>query len=225
MPDSADDVTRGFIAWAGSVLPGLAISCRTLSDKTVSEGIDVRLLGLEPRPSPRVASPPMVVALDYLVSVRAADAFAEQHAAAELLFAALDLPDCTIRTDLPAHALIGALGLPAAPAFILQLTLSRPREVDRHPPLVRFPMVLRATDIDALEGEVRGPQDMPVAAAKVSLPGSHRTVRTDARGRFRLPGVPSGGDPVELEIQARGVTARAEARPGRPVIIRLPLEV
>ncbi|MBW8725558.1 MAG: carboxypeptidase regulatory-like domain-containing protein [Inquilinus limosus] len=225
MPDSADDVTRGFIVWAGSVLPGLAVTSRTLSDKTISEGVDVRLLGLEPRPSPRVANPPMVVALDYLVTVRAADPFAEQHAAAELLFAALDLPDCTIRTDLPAPALIATLGLTAAPAFILQMTLLRPRAAHHQAPLVRFPVVFRTTDIHALEGEVRGPEDVPVAAARVSLPGSRHSTRTDARGRFRLPGVPSGGDPVELEIQARGVTAKAEARPGHPVVIRLPLEV
>lgn len=224
MPDSADDVTRGFVAWIGSVLPDTAIASRTLSDTTVGEGIDVRLLGLEPRPSQRVASPPAVVALDYLVSVRAADAFAEQRAAAELLFAALDLPDCTVRTDLSAFGLLRTLGLPAAPGFILQLLLSRQRTVERAPP-VRFPVVVRATGIDAVEGEVRGPEDVPLAAAKVSAPGFRRTTRTDSRGRFRLPGMPGGGDAIELEIEARGVTARAEARPGRPVIIRLPLEV
>ncbi len=201
MPDSADDVTRGFVAWIGSVLPDTAIASRTLSDTTVGEGIDVRLLGLEPRPSQRVASPPAVVALDYLVSVRAADAFAEQRAAAELLFAALDLPD--------SHDPDGPVRLrPAADARPSRRSRLHPAAdaiaAARRGACAAGALSRRRPGVGHRRRRGRGPGAGGRAARRgqglgPGLPPDHAH---RPRGRFRLPGMPAGGDAIELEIEA-----------------------
>lgn len=224
MSEEVGGATRELVGWVREVLPDRTVAARALGDKDCGEGVDIRLIGLAPRPSPRTASPPLALTLDYLMTVRAADPHVEQAALVDLMLAAMEHEDAEVATDRDALRLCLDLGLPPGPGFVLRATVSRRRPAVRAP-LVRFPLEVAQSQIGVLQGSVLGPGDTPVAGAVVRAEGLDRTAQTDAFGRFRLPG-PVGGDaPVRLTARARGVEVDGQVEAGRPVILRLPLEI
>jgi hypothetical protein len=223
MPDGLEETTRDLVGWAQEVLPDLTVAARALGDRDSAEGVDIRLIALAPRPAPRTVSPPLVVALDYLLIVRAADPIAEQTGVMALMLAAMDHENAEVVADRDALRLCADLGLSPAPGFVMRALVSRRRTV-RTAPLVRFPLKVATGEFGVLQGSVLGPNDTPVAGALVRAEGLQRTAQTDAFGRFRLYG-PVGGVAVRLNARARGVVIDGEAEPGLPVILRLPLEI
>ncbi len=225
MPEGLEETTRELIGWAQDVLPGRTVASRSLGDRENQDGVDIRLVGLAPRPAPRAASPspPLILTADYLLTVRAADAFAEQTGIMELMLAAMEYEHAEVATDRDVPRLCIDLGLPPALGLILRATVSRRRPAVRAP-LVRFPLKVASGELGVLQGSVLGPGDTPVAGAVVRAEGVDRTAQTDAFGRFRLHG-PVGDAVVRLNVRARGVEIDDEVEPGHPVILRLPLEI
>ena len=224
MSDGADQITREIVAWAHALLPQLAVATQPLNAGAPQSGVDIRLIGLAPRQSPRTANPPITVDLDYLVTVRTDDAYAEQNALGELLFAAADRSDFEIVTARAASAICAELGIPVAAGFVIRTAMSRMRAA-RKVPLVREPLVVESAEIGVVEGTVLGPGDIPIADAVVSLPGIGHEARTDARGRFRIVGAPQEHGGIKLNVKARGAELNGAATPGKRVVLRLPLEV
>ena len=225
MPEGLEETTRELIGWTQEVLPGRAVVARSLGDRDCGEGVDLRLIGLAPHATPRAASPPLTLTVDYLLTVRAADPIVEQTGAMELLFAAMEHEETEVVPDRDVPRLCADLGLPQGPGFVLRATVSiaRRRQAARAP-LVRFPLNIAAGELGVLQGSVLGPGDTPVAGAVVRAEGVDRAAQTDAFGRFRLYG-PVGGAVVRLNVRARGVEIDGEVEAGLPVILRLPLEI
>lgn len=227
MLEGLEETTRDLIGWTQEVLPGRTVVARSLSDRDCGEGIDLRLVGLAPHATPRAASPPLSLIVDYLLTVRAADPIIEQTDAMALLFAAMEHDETEVVLDRDALKLCADLDLPPGPGFVLRATVSiaRQRPAERAA-LVRFPLNINAGELGVLQGSVLGPGDTPIADAVVRVEGVDRTARTDAHGRFRLRGpVGAKNKPVRLNVRARGVEIDSEVETGSPVILRLPLEI
>jgi hypothetical protein len=227
MPEGLEETTRELIGWTEQVLPGRAVVARSLGDRDCGEGVDLRLISLAPRATPRAASPPLTLTVDYLVTVRAADPIVEQTGAMALLFAAMEHDAAEVVVDRDALKLCADLELPLGPGFVLraEVSVARRRAVAQAA-LVRFPLTIDAGELGVLQGSVLGPGDTPVAGAVVRVEGVDRTAQTDAFGRFRLHGpVGRKGAPVRLNVRARGVEIDSEVETETPVILRLPLEI
>ncbi len=227
MPEGLEETTRELVGWTQEVLPGRAVVARSLGDRDCGEGVDLRLVGLAPQATPRAASPPLTLAADYLVTVRAADPIVEQTGAMALLFAAMERDEAEVVLDRDALKLCLELDLPPGPGFVLRAMVSAARRrTAAAAALVRFPLTIDAGELGVLQGSVLGPGDTPVADAVVRVEGVDRTARTDAFGRFRLRGpVAAKNKPVRLNVRARGVEIDSEVETDGPVILRLPLEI
>ena len=224
MTGTADDITRDLVAWAGTVLPNTKITSMPLGAREREKGVDIRMIGLAPRPAPRTPNPTSVINLDYLITAQMDDPLVEQNALAELLLAAAGRSDFEIVAGRPAAETCVALGIPAAAGFVLRTSLTRTREPEAKP-LVRFPLKVGTAELGAVEGTVVGPGATPIAGAVVAVPGLRLEARTDAHGRFRIAPVPRDQTQVKLTVKARGVAIDAAAIPGENVVLRLPFEV
>lgn len=225
MPEGPEDTTRELVDWARGVLPDRTVVARTLGDRATEEGVDIRLVGLAPRPSPRIPTSPLVLSLDYLLTVRATDPATEEAGILELMLAAMEHDEAEVVADANPLRLCIDLGLTPGPGFVMRAPLSRRRQPVRPTPLVRFPLTVASGELGVLRGLVVGPNDTPVAGAVVRAEGLDRIVRTDAFGRFRLQGPIGEGVTVRLNARARGVEIDGQAKAGKPVTLRLPLEI
>jgi hypothetical protein len=221
---TADDIARDLVAWARAVLPEAVINSKPLSLRERDAGVDIRLVGLAPRPAPRTTNPPITIDLDFVVTVQLADAFAEQRALGELLLAASDRSEFEIVAGRSAAEICVALGIPVAAGFVLRTPLTRTREA-KTAPLVRFPLKVDTAELSVVEGIVTGPGAIPIFGAVVTVTDIGRQGRTDAHGRFRIAGAPRDENGIKLNVKARGVELDATAMPGQSVVLRLPLEV
>lgn len=218
MPTTAADVTQELLDWIRAAAD-VPVTVRGVGEPT-SDGIDLRLLSLGCKAPPRTVEPPLVLAIDYLLTVRCKDPLEEHRLAAELMFAALELQDLEILETPSAAAAASRLGLPPAAGFVFRAFLSRERPRLRAP-LVRFPLVARTGGLGRLEGRVLGPGETPIAGATVTLVGLGRTTRTDPDGCFRIPGpLPDAGG-VRLRVRAKGVETEALAAVGQPTVLHL----
>ncbi len=227
MPEGLEETTRDLIGWTQEVLPGRVVVVRSLAERDCGEGVDLRLIALAPRSAPRAVSPPLTLAADYLITVRAADPLVEQAGVMDLMFAAMEREETEVVADRDALKLCADLSLPPGPGFVLRamVSIARRRQADRAP-LVRFPVTISGGELGVLQGSVLGPGDTPVAGAVVRVEGVDRTAQTDAFGRFRLRGpVGAKNKPVRLNVRARGVEIDSEVETDSPVILRLPLEI
>lgn len=222
--ETADEVTRELIAWIGETLPDVPVSARSPSSPVHEDGVDVRLMAIAPRPSPRVHAPPAIVDLDYLITIRMSDPFAEQKALGELLLSAMSRTGCEIVRGRSAAQACSSVGIPIANGFVLRAPLIREREAKRAP-LVRFPLKVHSSEMGSIEGRVLGPGDTPIMGAMVSADSLGRQTYTDAEGRFRLAGAPRDATGVVLSARARGATTQATVKAGESAVLRLSLEV
>ncbi|MET8309321.1 carboxypeptidase-like regulatory domain-containing protein [Micromonospora sp. NPDC005173] len=114
-----------------------------------------------------------------------------------------------------------AFGSAPRPALLIDV----PAQVD-HPtpaaPPVLQPLRLRQLELRTLAGRVVGPEDQPLAAMRVELPGTASATRTDPDGRFLIVGVPHDPEqpgPVRLRLTGRGLVLTAEVDPAEPEIV------
>lgn len=118
---------------------------------------------------------------------------------------------------------LAALGLPPRPALTMGLPLvhvevAEPARRVAHPPIVR------AEAAATLRGILLGPDDLPIAAARVELPAVGRSAETDPAGRFRIAGVPANLADRTLRVRARGIERSfrlSAGNDGEPLILRM----
>ncbi|MFG1649703.1 carboxypeptidase-like regulatory domain-containing protein [Micromonospora sp. NPDC049275] len=120
--------------------------------------------------------------------------------------------------DAPLWSAFGAVPRPA-------LLIDVPAQVD-HPtpaaPPVLQPLRLRQLSMRTLAGRVVGPEDQPLAAMRVELPGTASATRTGPDGRFLLVGVPHDPEhpgPVRLRLRGRGLVLTADVDAGEDDIV------
>jgi hypothetical protein len=198
-----DDIDRMLEHWVHGVVGDVRVSFRSPGDEDGASGVGLYLLELAEDPPARgTRAAPLRLALRYLVTTWGEPAEAHRLLG-QLVFAALADPDLGADlTPLPPQWW-SALHTVPRPAFILRRPVSRARDVPVAPP-VTAEMSLRTRPMVTLEGVVLGPGDIPVAGARVRVPQLGKGSTTDARGLFRLPGVPASPPVTRLYVRARG---------------------
>jgi hypothetical protein len=220
LADTAESTTTDLVGWIRSILPDVPTVARPLGARERTSGVDLRLIRAAPRATARIAEPPTVLDLDYLVTIQMTDAAAEQHALVELLFAAGSRHDSEVVTDQSVAELCASLGIPVATGFVLRTPLVR-IPVQRPVRHLRVPLVVHTAELGVIEGRVVGPQDIPVAGAIIAAAGLGNLARTDQDGRFRMAGMPTTTAGVRLTARARGAEAEGVGIVGEPVLLRL----
>lgn len=209
---------RAAVAWG----PPLAAS--------KSPSVSLTLLEILPTPLPRTAAKaPLKLKLRYLITVQAPDPQEAHALLVRLSFSAMDATDWDVELGALPPAAWEALGAPLQPSLVLNVPLLEERPA-RRISRVRFPMVLETGSFRSITGSVLGPGEIPIMDACVDLPSLGRSARTDAQGRFRLPGVPTKPAPASLRVRAKGVEMSVDlsttsASGDVPLVIHLnPLE-
>lgn len=214
--------------WVGEVVGEAPVSFAVPDRTPQANGVCLYLLELGAAPPARsVRRVPLQFTVCYLVSAGAEDPERAHHLLSELLFSALDTPDFEVDlTPLPPQLWV-ALGVPPRPAFRLKMQVRRERP-EPNIRRVRFPLVTQTAPNEVLLGRVVGPGDVPIPGALVELPALKLSTRTDARGGFRFPLVPSRESIGRLEVRAKGEVLQVgmetlSAQEGQ-LVIRMPLK-
>lgn len=207
-----DTIDRELQEWLKATVPKTAVSF-TVPPAEAGEKpmISCYLLALATAPPTRATtngSPaPQQFALRYLVSVSAAVPEDAHRILGPLVFAAMDRPGCEVELDMLPADLWLALGVVPRPAFMLRvpLRLARPEPTAG---IVLHPIVINKSPLRPLAGRLVGPGEVPLAGARLELPSLNLATRSDHRGHFTFPPIPSDPLPKELVITARGRVLR-----------------
>jgi hypothetical protein len=223
-----DDVDQRLKAWVADVVGELPVSLAAPERATVEQGVSLYLLELGAAPPARsVRRVPLQFSVCYLVTVGAETPERAHQLLGELVFAALEVPDLEVELSPVPLELWTALGVAPRPAFRVRVPVRRER-AEPNVRRVRFPLIAQMVPNEALLGCVVGPGDVPIPGALVEVPALKLSTRTDARGYFRFPLVPSLQSLGRLEVRAKGevlhVGAETLAPQEGPLVIRLPLK-
>ncbi|PWR13937.1 carboxypeptidase regulatory-like domain-containing protein [Micromonospora acroterricola] len=114
-----------------------------------------------------------------------------------------------------------AFGTAPRPALLIDVPAQVDHPTPAAPPVLR-PLRLRQLGLRTLAGRVVGPEDQPLAAMRVELPGTASATRTGTDGRFLIVGVPHDPEhpgPVRLRLTGRGLVLTADVDPADPDIV------
>lgn len=188
-------------------------------------GVSLYLLECVPDPPLRGhGRPPLRIRLRYLVTAWGASSqrteqnggqSGEQemahHLLGLLLFAAMQdsataegaINGMEVDLTPPAPEIWLGLGVKPQPSFVLVMPVvqERPQPQVRY---VRQPLVVQVGTTRSVSGTVVGPGDIPLAGARVEVPGLNVHEQTDVRGRFSFRSMPNGPRPLHLRILAKG---------------------
>jgi hypothetical protein len=93
---------------------------------------------------------------------------------------------------------------------------------------VRQPLIVKQLQFRSLDGQVFGPEDIPLMDARVELPALDLVTHTDSKGRFHFSAVPAAPGAKLLRVRAKGQefsfnTEQAGSEKD-PLVIHLQLE-
>ena len=211
-------------AWAESVLDGAEVLLTPPGPARNGPGLSLYLMRLVPEPPARgLKRPPLQLKLHYLVTAAAEDPERAHRLLGQMVFAAMAEPDMEIAPDpLPLEAWT-AFGAEPRPSFtlVVPLRLERPQPETQ---LVRRPLVAKAAPLVGLFGLVLGPEDIPLAGARVDLPDLNLSQRTDRRGRFHFASIPGESRATSINVIAKGrrlpLTVDHPTSKTEPVVVR-----
>lgn len=229
-PKPTDRVDAALLHWTQATFPGLMISLTPPDEHASGQGISFYLLALGELPTTRAGKrPPLQVLLRYLVTSWADDPQVAHDLLGQAAFAALEATEqdsFQVEFDPPPLDLWIALKVAPRPSFVLGVPLRRERpQIAEH--YVRKPLVVQVTPTISVQGQVRGPQQIPIANALVEVVGLQRQTVTDAGGHFALPALSRSLPQFRLRISAKGreqlVDALPQLQSGEPILIDLDL--
>jgi hypothetical protein len=200
-----EEVDQRLMDWIGSVLTDdIEVSLlppRGTGDKKI---VGLYLKDILPSAPTRGARrPPLQVSLRYLVTSWAQNPIEAHQILGRLLFAAMEHPEYEVELDpVPAEDWT-AFGAIPMPSFTLRLPLrfERPEEAVK---MIRSPIEVQQSPIVSMEGTVMGPDETPLANARVELSTHNLVARTDNKGLFIFPAVPAQPAVKKVRILARG---------------------
>jgi hypothetical protein len=202
----------------GAVREGVEIRLDPPRRTTDGASVGLYLLDLVPTPPARgTKRPPLQFSARYLVTTRAAEPAEAHRLLGELLFAAMESTDFEVELDPLPLAAWSSFDVAPQPSFMLRVPVRRERP-EMPVKLVRQPPVIRTVPVTTLHGVVQGPSGMPVAGARVEVPGLGVSTSTDFKGRFRFGNVPADDTAFEIKVSARGreMSVQVEGDAGRP---------
>lgn len=223
--DMIDDVDQRLKDWVGAVLSGTAVSMSPPVDQGVEPLVSLYLLDLHP--SPPAKGPrrrPLQILLRYLVTTSAEHPEEAHSMLWTLIFAAMEEPGFEVDLEPVSAALWTAFGSLPRPAFMLRLPLRFAR-AQEDVKFVQAPIEMQHSPMVGMGGVLMGPNDIPIANARVELPAQHLATCTDAQGRFWFAAVPAKPAVKRFRVQARGrdfaVEAECKAGDQEPLIIHI----
>jgi len=200
-----EEIDQRLSDWIGSVLAeDVEVSLFPPGDLGDKNIVGLYLKDILPSaPTRGTRRPPLQVLLRYLVTARAKSPQEAHRILSQLLFAAMEHPDYEVELDpIPAQVWT-AFGSIPMPAFMLRLPLrvERPEKPVR---LIRSPIEVQQSPLARMEGMVMGPDETPLANARVELSTHNLVARTDVKGRFIFPTVPTEPALKKVRVIARG---------------------
>ena len=200
-----EKVDQRLSEWIGSVLTGnIKVSLLPPAGAGDKKVVGLYLKDILPSaPTRGTRRLPLQVMLRYLITASAKTQTDAHNMLGQLLFAAMEHPEYEVELEAIPPEVWTAFGTIPMPAFMLRLPLrlERPEESVR---LIRSPIELHQSPMTSLEGTVLGPDDTPLTNARVELSTHHLVSRTDIKGRFIFPAVPTEPAQKKMRILARG---------------------
>ena len=200
-----EQVDQRLKEWIGSVLTGdIDISLLPPTEAGDKKVVGLYLKDILPSaPVHGTRRAPLQVLLRYLVTSRAKDPADAHQMLGQLLFAAMENAEFEVDLEpIPAEVWT-AFGTMPMPSFMLRMPLrhERPEEPVK---LVRAPVEVHQSPLASMDGTVLGPEETPLANARVELTTHNLVTRTDMKGRFIFPTVPIQPATKKIRIAARG---------------------
>jgi hypothetical protein len=223
-----DEIDRHLSDWIGTILKKVEVSLLPPARELKGRGVGLYLLDLTPAPVPRgIRKPPLQIKLRYLVTTHADDPLESHRMLGKLLIAALQESEFEVEQEPLPIALWEALQVEPRPSFVLRVPLTHEQPEKLAPP-VRLPLVIKSTQFATLTGQVVGPENIPIANARVEVPALELHTHTDSNGRFHFSTVPVDPFPKLLRVRAKGqefsVDTKQVASAAEPLVIHLQLE-
>jgi hypothetical protein len=200
-----EGIDQSLSEWIASVLgEDIEVSLLPPGDPGDKKIVGLYLKDILPSaPTRGTRRPPLQVLLRYLITARAKNPQEAHHILGQLLFAAMEHPDYEVELDpIPAQVWT-AFGTIPMPAFMLRLPL-RVERAQKPVGLIRSPIEVRQSPLVRMEGMVMGPEETPLANARVELSTHNLVARTDVKGRFVFATVPTEPVLKKVRILARG---------------------
>jgi len=223
-----DEIDRHLTDWIGTILKEVEVSLGPPRASHDGRSVGLYLLELTHTPVPRgKRRPPIQIRLRYLVTTQAAEPLEQHQMLGALLIAALKNPEFEVEHDsLPISAWT-ALNVEPRPSFVLRVPFTYEQPEKLAPP-VRHPLVVKSSELRTLRGQVFGPENIPLADARVEVPALQLYTNTDSKGRFHFSAVPAEPYPKLLCVRAKGQefsidTEQADSGT-EPLVIHLQLE-
>jgi hypothetical protein len=215
--------------WAGTVIPGADFWLGAPDARKTGRGLGLYLMELIQSPTPSgTRRAPLQLALRYLVTTWSEQPEDAHQMLADLMFAAMETKGFQVEPETVPLAVWAAFGVPPRPSFILRLPLLRERP-EPSAKLVRGPLEIQSSPVVGFYGLLLGPGDVPLPNCRIELAALNLSTRTDYKGMFCFPTVPSAGN-KELLVKAKGFelavhSDRNYPESGSPLVIHFtPLE-
>jgi hypothetical protein len=191
--------------WIGSVLAGnIKVSLLPPAGAGDKKVVGLYLKDILPSaPTRGTRRPPLQVLLRYLITASAKNQADAHNMLGQLLFAAMEHPEFEVELEPVPAEVWTAFGTIPVPSFMLclPLRLERPEESVR---LIRSPIEVNQSPLASMGGTILGPEETPLANARVELSTHNLVTRTDIKGRFIFPAVPTEPAQKKMRILARG---------------------
>ena len=223
-----DQTDRRLATWIGGILDQVDVSLGPPGAADTARGVGLYLMELvQSLPARSTRRPPFLMTLRYLVTTQAPKPEDAHEMLGTLVVAALDNPEFEVEQEPLPLSLWTALGIAPRPSFVLRVPFRHERPEKLAPP-VRKPLVIKQLPLRSFEGQILGPEDIPLMNARVELPAFELSTDTDSKGRFRFSAVPAAPGTRLLRVRARGQefsinTEQAESDKD-PLVIHLQLE-
>lgn len=226
MNEPVIDVIDGQLqSWIAGIVPNTPVSFAAPSDMQPDGGVNAYLFALADLPPSRNGKrAPLQFRLRYLLTTWSDDPQAGHRLLGDLTLAAMEHSEWAVSFDAPDSAFWAALRVPPRPALVLEIPLRHERP---EPPVkrVRAPLVMQTAPLMSLHGVLLGPEDIPLADARIEYAPLNQSTFTDRQGHFRLPIGPPGAGPQTLRILSKGrdfeVVLDAQELAEEPFIIRV----
>jgi hypothetical protein len=223
-----DQIDRRLAAWIGGILDQVDVSLAPPEAAETARGVGLYLMELVQSPPARgTRRPPLMMTLRYLVTTKAAKPEDAHQMLGDLVVAALENSEFEVEQEPLPLALWTSLGIAPRPSFVLRVPFIHERP-EKLAPLVRKPIVIKHLALRSLEGQILGPEDIPLMNARVELPALELFTTTDSKGRFHFSSVPAMPGARLLRVRAKGqefsINTEQAGSEDDPLVIHLQLE-
>jgi hypothetical protein len=223
-----DETDRRLAAWIGKVVDKVNVSLAPPGPNETTRGVGLYLMELvQSQPARGSRRPPLLMTLRYLVTTHAPAPEDAHKLLGDLVVAALENAEFEVEQEPLPLSLWTALGIAPRPSFVLRVPFRHERP-EKLAPLVRKPMVIKQLPMRSFEGQVVGPENIPLMNARVELPAFELYTNTDSKGRFHFSAVPAAPGARLLRVRAKGqefsINTEQAASDEEPLVIHLKLE-